>query len=271
MKTNADIGRPRDPKPPRHWEQLPKRAWITGAGKGIGRAVARRLVADGWTVFASARTASDLYSLADETAAMPGAVRPIVLDVTDPAAAAKVVADIGGGDAPLGLVILNAGTHTPTPANGFDIAAAKHLIDVNLIGTLNTLAPVMQAFRAQGFGKIAIVASVAGYRGLPTAAAYSASKAGLIALAEALYPELRRDGVSLALINPGFVKTPLTDKNEFPMPFLMDVEDAVTRIIDGLRRDRFEIAFPTRFMLMLKLLRILPYSLYFKLTGRLVS
>jgi short-subunit dehydrogenase len=115
-----------------------------------------------------------------------------------------------------------------------------------------------------------VVASLAGYRGLPGAAAYGASKAGLINLCEALRPELAAVGVDMRLINPGFVKTPLTDKNDFPMPFLIDVDEAVDRIIDGLQGDSFEIAFPRRFALLMKLLRLLPDRLFFGVTRRML-
>jgi short-subunit dehydrogenase len=126
----------------------------------------------------------------------------------------------------------------------------------------------MPAMIARGTGQIAIVSSVAGYRGLPRAIAYSATKAALIAMAESLKFDLDQTGVMINVINPGFVKTPLTDRNDFPMPFLMPVEAAAKRIADGLARGRFEIAFPRRFAAILKLMRILPYALYFPLVGR---
>lgn len=251
------------------WSELPRTAWVTGAGKGIGRALARRLAEEGWTVYVSSRTDADLESLADEAHEAKGSIRPMPLDIGDTAACEKVVDEICEQN-PLGLVVLNAGTHIPTPANNFNLDDVNTLIDVNLRGTTNCLAPAMRAMRDQGFGKIAVVASVAGYKGLPSAAAYSATKAGTIALCESLHPELRSEGVSLSVINPGFVRTPLTDRNDFPMPFLMEINDAVNRIMAGLRRDTFEIAFPTRFVLILKLLRLLPDWLYFRITGSMV-
>ncbi len=256
---------------PRCWDDLPRRAWVTGAGKGIGRALVKRLVSEGWTVFASARTEDDLISLAAETETMIGKVCPLPLDTTDEAACTKAVDAIMVEEEPIGLVVLNAGTHTETPINDFDLKVVHKIFDVNVGGTVNCLAPAMQVLRAQGFGKIAVTASVAGYKGLPKAAAYCGSKAGVIAMCEALYPELRRVGVSLTVINPGFVKTPLTDKNSFDMPFLMEVDAAVDAIAKGLARDTFEIAFPTRFVLILKTLRLLPDWLYFKLTGKLLD
>jgi short-subunit dehydrogenase len=115
--------------------------------------------------------------------------------------------------------------------------------------------------RERGHGQVALVASVAGYRGLPTAAAYSASKAAAIAMAESLRPELEPDGVLMQVVNPGFIKTPLTDKNDFPMPMLMDVEDATTKLVAGLGRTRFEIVFPRLFCWIVKLYRCMPYAL----------
>ncbi|MBO6946607.1 MAG: SDR family NAD(P)-dependent oxidoreductase [Rhodospirillales bacterium] len=256
---------------PQEWDALPRMAWITGAGKGIGRALAERLAGLGWTVYASARTLNDLNDLAAATDELSGEVRPLPLDINDRDACARAVAHISNDGQPLGLVVLNAGTHTPTPAGEFDAEVVGGLISTNLTGTVNCLAPAMKMLMQQGRGHIAVVASLAGYRGLPRAAAYSASKAGLIAMAEALYPELYRSGVGISVINPGFVKTPLTDKNTFEMPCLIEVDEAVDAIIKGLARQKFEIAFPTRFVMIMRLLRALPYALYFKLTGKILN
>lgn len=246
-----------------------KVAWVTGAGKGIGRALALRLAADGWAVAASARTEKDLVSL--EQAAPGGRIIGFPLDVTDVARADVTVEVIENRLGPLGLAILNAGTHEPTSAAGFSAMAARRLIDTNLTGTVNCLAPVMARFMARRAGQIAVVASLAGYRGLPTAAAYGASKAGLINLCEALRPELEAASVDLRLVNPGFVRTPLTDRNEFPMPFLIDVDEAVNAIMHGLAGRKFEIAFPRRFALIMKMLRLLPDRLFFAVTRRMIG
>lgn len=253
----------------REWSDLPRNAWVTGAGKGMGRALALRLAKEGWTVHVSARTESDLEELAQEAVSLDGKIHPRPLDISNADACADVIQQIKN-DGPIGLVVLNAGTHIPTPAKDFQLDAVNTLIDVNLRGTTNCLAPAMQVMRDQGYGRIGVVASVAGYKGLPSAAAYSATKAGTIALCESLHPELKAEGVSLSVINPGFVRTPLTDKNDFPMPFLMEVDDAVSRIINGLSGDTFEIAFPTRFVLILKFLRLLPDWLYFRITAGMV-
>lgn len=242
-----------------------KLAWITGASTGIGRALALRLARDGWRVAASARGAEMLASLAAEGG---GAVRAFPLDVTDAAAAARVAAEIERELGPVDLAVVNAGTHAPTPADAFDAAVVRRLVEVNLLGAANTLAAAMPEMIRRRGGQIAVVASVAGYRGLPRAAAYSASKAGLIALAEALKFDLDRHGVKIQVINPGFVRTPLTDKNDFAMPFLMEVDDAVDRIMRGLAGNAFEIAFPRRFVWILRLLGLLPDRLYFPLVAK---
>ena len=249
---------------------MSRTVWLTGAGKGIGRAVALRLLRDGDTVAVSARTATDLDSLTAEAAGLPGAVKGYPLDVTDEAACAATFAAIEVDLGALDLVVLNAGNHRPMRAREIDPAVFRSLIDVNLFGVVHALAPAVPAFMARGRGHIAIVASVAGYRGLPTAAAYGASKAAVINMCEALRPELAKAGVSLSLVNPGFVKTPLTDKNEFVMPFLMEADRAADRLVNGLDSGRFEITFPRRFTWTMKLLQVLPYGLFFRIADRLI-
>jgi NAD(P)-dependent dehydrogenase (short-subunit alcohol dehydrogenase family) len=181
-----------------------------------------------------------------------------------------VVAAVDRQLGPIGQAVLNAGTHLPVTAAAFSADPFRQLIETNLMGAVHGLAALVPRFVARRAGRIAVVASLAGYRGLPSAAAYGASKAALIALCEALRPDLERHGVVLQVINPGFVRTPLTDRNDFPMPFLIEADAAARRIVAGLRGDRFEIAFPRRFALLLKLLRCLPYPLYFAATRRLV-
>jgi short-subunit dehydrogenase len=161
-------------------------------------------------------------------------------------------------------------THEPVDGSTFTVAPLKRLVDINLMGTAHCLAPVVEQFVARRAGRIAVVASMAGYRGLPTASAYGATKAALINMCEALRVELDRHGVILSVVTPGFVRTPLTDRNPFPMPFLMEPEDAARRIVRGLEGRRFEIAFPWRFAAIMKLLRLLPYPLFFAATRHLV-
>lgn len=244
-------------------------AWVTGAGKGIGRALAERLAADGWTVAASARTGADLASLAEQCPS--GRIHAFPLDVTDLSRTEQVVAAIEDELGAIGLAVLNAGTHIPVTAADFSAAPFRRLVEVNLMGTVNSLTPVIPRFIARKSGRIAVVASLAGYRGLPTSAAYGATKAGLINMCEALMPDLARHGVRLSLINPGFVETPLTEKNDFPMPFLISVDKAADDIMRGLRRSRFETAFPWRFAFLMKLLRLLPDRLFFLITKRMLG
>ena len=242
-------------------------AWITGASTGIGRALALRLARDGWRIAASARASDALSSLA----AGNEAIRAFPLDVTDSAATARISAEIQRELGPIDLAVINAGTDARTPATDFDPAVARRVIEVNLLGAANTLAAAMPEMIRRRSGHLAIVASVAGYRGLPRAAAYSASKAGLIALAEGLKFDLDRHAVKIQVINPGFVRTPLTDRNDFAMPFLMDAEEAAERIVRGLAGSAFEIAFPRRFAWMLKLLGCLPDRLYFPLVAKVTG
>ncbi len=239
--------------------------WITGASSGIGRALALRLAQDSRRVVASARSADALAALARE---MPGRIVGWPLDVTDAAAVAAAVPAIEATHGPVELAVLNAGTHRPTPAADFRAATVRDLVAVNLMGVVHALDPVLAAMRDRRTGQIAVVASAAGYRGLPTAAGYGATKAALINLCEALKPECDALGIKLQLVNQGFVETPLTDRNPFPMPFLMPLDAAVDRLVAGLAGAAFEIAFPRRFALILKLLRLLPYRLYFPLVRR---
>ena len=244
--------------------------WITGAGKGIGRALALRYARLGHTVAASARTKTDLQSLAAEAEPLDGAIRPYALDVTDASAVPVAVAAIEHDLGRIDRAVLNAGTHIPTPVGAFSPGAWRTLLDVNVMGTVNCLAALFEDRAHRRGCRIAVVASVAGYRGLPSASAYGATKAALINMCEALKPELDALGIAVQLVNPGFVETPLTDKNDFPMPFLISAEEAARRIVDGLARDRFEIAFPTRFVMIMKMLRLLPHALFFPITRRMV-
>lgn len=241
--------------------------WITGAGTGIGRALALRMAETGWTVAISARTESDLESLA---AAQPGRIHPYRLDVTDTEAVAATAKAIATELGVIDLAIFNAGTYHRTSATDFDLSKLASMVNLNITGTLNCLAATMPAMIARRGGHIAVVASVSGYVGLPGASGYGATKAALINMCESLKPELEAEGVRLQLINPGFVKTPLTDKNDFPMPFLIDVDDAVDHIMAGLTAPRFEIAFPWRMALAMKSLRNVPHWLKFAATRRMV-
>lgn len=240
-------------------------AWVTGAGKGIGRALVIRLANDGWTVAASARTAADLQVLARE---IPS-VHPFPLDVTDAPATDHTIAEIEHRLGPIALAVLNAGTYVPTGVSPFRAESFRVQLDVNVMGTVNGLASLVPRLIARRSGRIAVMASVAGYRGLPAAAAYGATKAALINICEALKIELEPHGVAVQVICPGFVKTPLTAKNRFPMPSLISAEEAADHIVRGLASNRFEIAFPPLFAAVMKILRILPDRLFFVVARRM--
>jgi NAD(P)-dependent dehydrogenase (short-subunit alcohol dehydrogenase family) len=242
-------------------------AWVTGASSGIGRVLALRLAREGWNVAASARTARDLERLAAEA---PDRIHAFPLDVTDAEAARETLVGIEDTLGPLDLVVLNAGTYARDTAARLDAAAFRATVEVNLMGAVHCLAALMPRMMARGSGHIAVVSSVAGYVGLPGAAAYGASKAALINLCEALHPELAARNVRLSLINPGFVDTPLTQKNDFPMPFLISAEAAVDHIMAGLKSRHFEIAFPWKMSLSMKVLACLPARLRLMVTRRMV-
>lgn len=236
-------------------------AWVIGSSTGIGAEVAKQLADAGVKVAASSRS----ISAADETAN----IKPWPLDVTDAKAVAETFAKIEQALGPVDLVLISVGTYKPLM--GFDLTLADHRagIEVNYMGVVNVLQAILPNFSKRGRGHIAWISSVAGYSGLPKSAAYGPSKAALINLAEGLKPELNRAGISLSVINPGFVKTPMTAANDFPMPFLMEPKDAARLTIQGLARKKFEIAYPWRFVILLKLLRILPYMIFFLLTKNL--
>ena len=242
-------------------------AWVTGAGKGIGRALAMRLARDGWTVAASSRTNGDLEALAAH--APPGNIHPFVLDVTNASGTEDVLAAIENRLGVIELAVLNAGTYIPTGAQPFSIDAFRTQIEVNVMGTVNGIAGLLPRLITRRSGHIAVMASVAGYRGLPSASAYGATKAALINMCEVLKVELEPYNVAISVICPGFVKTPLTDKNAFPMPFLLSTDEAADYIMAGLSAKRFEIAFPPLFATMMKVLRLLPNGLFFSITRRM--
>jgi short-subunit dehydrogenase len=169
-------------------------------------------------------------------------------------------------------VVLNAGDYTPMPLEEFDIDLIYKLNQVNYLGVMNGLACILPAMQSEQSGQILLMSSVAGYRGLPDAAPYGATKAALINFAEALYVPLKQQGVRLRVVNPGFVTTPLTAQNDFKMPAEITAEEAAARIMTALDSDSFEITFPKRFTYFLKCLRCLPYRIYFlvinKITGK---
>ncbi|QID19726.1 SDR family NAD(P)-dependent oxidoreductase [Nitrogeniibacter mangrovi] len=244
-----------------------RRVWLIGASSGIGEALAQRLAAEGARLALSARRADALERVAEAV----GGAQVLPFDVTAPegfaGAWARLIEAWGGCD----LVVFLAGAYRPTRAWELDEAAIRPVVETNLLATLRGVATVLPTFLSQGQGAIALVASVAGYGGLPRACVYGPTKAALINFAESLFIDLRPRGVDVFLINPGFVDTPLTAANTFPMPALMHPDEAAEAIVRGLAAGRFEIHFPTRFSRVLKALNCLPYRLYFGVVRRVTG
>jgi len=240
-----------------------KRVWIIGASTGIGAALAELLHSKRAKVAVSARSGDKLAQLVTKFGASRSIALP--LDITKvetiKAAEEKLNAAWGGYD----LVVLMAGDYKAMRAWEIDLAVAQQMIDVNWGGFMNSLSVVVPTFLEQKSGGIAIVSSVAGYRGLPKALIYGPSKAALINLAETLYLDLSDKNIDVYVINPGFVSTPLTAQNNFDMPHIITPEQAAKEIEKGFSHGEFEIHFPKAFSRQLKFLRHLPYSLYFKL------
>ena len=240
-----------------------KRVWLVGASAGIGAALAQALAAKGARLALSSRRLASLEALQ-----IPGALL-LPCDSTQPdtltAARDELVAAWGGVD----LVVYLAGAYEPMQAHTLDVAVLEQVVDVNFYGAVRLTATAMPELKAGG--GIALVASVAGYSGLPKALAYGAGKAALIHFAEGLYMDLKSKGIGVWVINPGFVSTRLTAKNDFKMPALITPEQAAADIIDGLASGAFEIHFPKRFTRVMKLLALLPYWLYFPLVKRMTG
>jgi short-subunit dehydrogenase len=245
---------------------MQKRVWITGASSGIGRELALEMARDGWLVIVSARRPDELAKVVAE--GPEGRIASVTVDVTDHVATVEAVRRIEAEQGPVDCAVLAAGTHIPTSIDDFRVADIRTLVEVNLMGVVHAVDAVLPGFRARRAGHLVVVSSIAGYGGLPTAAGYGATKAALINFTEALKFDLDRVGVKTQLVCPGFVRTPLTDRNPFPMPFLMEPEDAARRLYAGMRGDRFEIAFPRRFTSMVRAISRLPYSLYFRAVRR---
>jgi short-subunit dehydrogenase len=241
-----------------------RRVWIIGASTGIGAALAKALLVRGANVALSARSADKLAVLASAH----DAAWPLPLDATSAdalsAAWGAIVERWGGAD----LVVCMAGTYAPVRAWELTPDRARATVEANLLSAMYATATVLPRFLEDKTGAIAFVASVAGYRGLPKALVYGPTKAALINFAETLYLDVEPKGVGVFLINPGFVETPLTAGNDFRMPALISADEAASEILAGLDRGRFEIHFPRRFTLWLKLLRCLPYRAYFWLVAR---
>ena len=245
-----------------------KYIWLVGASEGIGAALAVQLAAMGAHLALSARNAGALQAIA---ATLQTAPLVLPLDVTDLNSIDHAWSRLRVEWPTLDMVIYNAGTYEPLGAQQFDLQKITRMLDVNFTGALRVLSHVLPDFLTRNTGHIALVGSVAGYRGLPRALGYGASKAAIIHFAENLKADLAQTNVEVQIINPGFVKTRLTDKNDFVMPCMISSEKAAHHIIAGLQSKRFEIHFPKRFSWLLKFLALLPASLYFALIKKINS
>lgn len=243
-------------------------AWISGASSGIGRALALKLASEGYKVAVTARDHEKLAELQSEANGLPGSIIVLDGDVTNPEDMEHVLASIEYEHGALALAVFNAGVYLPVHTEELRREDFEQSFAVNLRGVVNCLVPAVRHMKHKGQGQIAIVSSVTGYGGLPTGAAYGATKAALINMAESLKFDLDKMGIRIQLINPGFVDTPATRKNEFPMPSLVPVDEAAAEIYAGLKSKNFEITFPKRFTYTLKALNLMPYSLYFWLVNR---
>lgn len=244
-----------------------KHVWITGASSGIGAELAVSLARAGANVSVSARSGDKL----DAVCARQTGIYAVPLDVTDQEAVVAAIRSMEQVRGPIDLAVLNAGVWQPSTPGVFEGEVAAYSMDVNYYGVATAIAALLPSMKQRRAGQIAIVSSVAGYRGLPKSTYYGPTKAALINLAECLQPELAPEGIKIQMINPGFVDTPMTRRNDFPMPFLMTVEDAVEEISKGLHSDKFEIAFPWQLVALLKIGRVLPYRLYLWLMSRIVK
>lgn len=245
-----------------------KHVWLIGASTGIGAALAQQLIARGAKLALSSRHIDQLAALAEQH---PQQAWLLPLDITDISAFEQAHQQVRATFPAIDVVIFMAGAYTSMRAWELNYAGLDKLMDVNLRAPMQASARLIPSLLQQGSGTLVFVASVAGYRGLPKAAGYGPTKAALINFAEALYLDLVPRGLSVYVVNPGFVATPMTAKNDFDMPALISPEEAAQAIFKGLGKSHFEIHFPRRFTCWLKTLRILPYRLYFWLILRFVK
>jgi len=234
--------------------------WITGASTGIGKALAIKFAKNGWIVAASARREELLKKLTE----INENINSYPLDVTKidncKSIAQLIIKDLGKID----ICVFGTGMHDPTSEKKFNLKKIREIMEVNYFGTMNCINSIYEYFSKKKSGQISIISSVAGYRGLPAAGAYCASKSALISFAESLYFDMIRKNVQVKLISPGFIKTPMTDQNDFPMPMIKSAEYAADKIYLGLlKKNGFEIHFPKVFTFLMKMIQILPNWLYF--------
>ena len=244
---------------------MTKNIWITGASSGIGKALAIKFSNEGWHVAVSARRENLLKDLDNSYTN----INSFPLDVKDESAAQKVFLSIVEKFQTIDVCVFCTGIHDPESEKKLSSEKIREIMETNFFGTLNCIMAVNKYFRTKQSGHISIVSSVAGYRGLPAASGYCASKAALTSLAESLYFDFKRKNVRISLISPGFIKTPMTNKNKFYMPMIKSPEYAAEKIFTGLtKKNAFEIHFPIAFTFLLKLLKIMPNWLYFFIVGK---
>ena len=235
-----------------------KKIWITGASSGIGKALAEKFAFEGWRVAVSARRKEILDEMANNKN-----IFSYPLDVTNQEQISDVFSKIISEFGNLDLCVFSSGTYDPKLEQGINIQQNKFVMETNFFGVLHCIKSVEKYFKDRRDGHISVVSSIAAYRGLPNSSGYGPSKAALTNLTESLYFDFKKYNVRISLVSPGFIKTPLTDKNEFPMPFIKSPEFAAEKMFDGLTKSKaFEIHFPKALTMLLKLLRILPYRIY---------
>jgi len=237
-----------------------KTIWITGASSGIGKALAIKFANQGWKVAASARRENLLKELSQNYSN----ISSFPLDVTDSEKCEVVFNKIIEKFNDIEICVFGTGIHDPKSEREFNLEKIKKIMNVNFFGIINSINSVYKHFKEKKNGRIAIISSVAGYRGLPAAGAYCASKSALISFSESLYFDMKRSNVKISVINPGFIKTPMTDQNDFPMPLIKTAEFAADQIFVGLtKKNSFEIHFPKSFSYLMKLFQLLPNWIYF--------
>jgi short-subunit dehydrogenase len=240
--------------------KLWKSAWVIGGSTGLGAELVRQLTAAGIDTHVSARNKDRLKELCDKFST----AKAYPLDITDEVSCVQVVADIYKPKNALpDLIILNAAVYSPMNVENFNTHEISNMINVNYLGIVNMFAALLPYKKSGKRVTIAAITSPSGWRGLPGAIGYGSSKAAVINLMESMRPEIDEYGFDLRVVNPGFIKTRLTDKNSFKMPQLMSASDAATRTLKGLQTKKFDISFPNPFLSYLKLLRIVPYSWFF--------
>jgi short-subunit dehydrogenase len=236
------------------------RVFLTGASSGLGRALAASYAAHGAVLGLAARRVAELKAFSKE-ARIPSSIYS--LDVRDDDALRQAAADFISRHGCPDIVIANAGVSVGTSAErSEDLQVLREVIDINVIGMANTFQPFIACMRTAGKGRLVGIASVAGYRGLPGAGAYSASKAAAIAYLESMRVELRGSGIGVTTVSPGYIATPMTAQNPYRMPFILSAEDAAHRIMRAIKRGRSYAVIPWQMAIAAPLLRVLPNALY---------